>query len=81
MIDYAIAQARGKGEAPTASREGGQATTKALNMSHLPTTNGVTKLYCQLVEIHTIAIAQLVERTCWRLSDSTPSPVQAKTGR
>jgi hypothetical protein len=31
MIDYAPIQARGKGEAPTASHERGQAATKALN--------------------------------------------------
>jgi hypothetical protein len=62
MIDYAPVRARGKGETPTASHEGGgQAGAKALNASPPPTTDRVDKLYRQLVEIHTIAAAQLVE--------------------
>jgi hypothetical protein len=46
MIDHAPVRARGKGEAPTASREGGQAAAKALNASSPPTTDRVDKLCC-----------------------------------
>jgi hypothetical protein len=81
MIDYAPIQAWGKGEAPTASREGGQAAAKALNASHPPTIDGVDKLYHQLAEIHAIADAQLAECTHWRRSDSTPKLILARTGR
>jgi hypothetical protein len=65
MIDYAPVQARGKGEAPTASREGGQAAAKALNTSTPLTVDGVDTLYHQLVEIHAIVAAQLMECTRW----------------
>jgi hypothetical protein len=69
-------------EAPIASHEGGQVAVKALNASHLPTTDGVDKLYRQLVEIHAITAAQLAECPCWHRSDSTPSLVRARnTGR
>jgi hypothetical protein len=81
MIDYAPVRARGKGEAPTASGEGGQAAAQALNASPSPTADGVDKLYCQPVEIHAIAAAQLAECTHWCRSDSTPSLVWAKIGR
>jgi hypothetical protein len=40
MKDYAPIQAQGKGEAPTASREGGQAAAKALNASPLLSADG-----------------------------------------
>jgi hypothetical protein len=70
---------RGKGEAPTANREGGQVAAKALNTSPPPTTNGVDRLYHQLAEIHTIAATQLAECTRWPSSDSTLSPVRART--
>jgi hypothetical protein len=43
MKDYAPIQARGKGEAPTASREGGQEAAKALNASPLLSADGVEK--------------------------------------
>jgi hypothetical protein len=36
---------------------------KALNASPPPTADGVDKLYRQLAEIHTIAIAQLADCT------------------
>jgi hypothetical protein len=71
----------GKGEAPTASREGGQAAAKALNTSPPPITDGVDKLYRQLAEIHAIAAAQLAGCAHWRHSDSTPSLVRGRTGR
>jgi hypothetical protein len=60
-IDYAPIQALGKGESPTASCEGGQAVTKALNTSPPPIANVVDKLYHQLAEIHTIATTQIAE--------------------
>jgi hypothetical protein len=43
--------------------------------------NGVDKLYCQLVENHAIAAAQLVECAYLCCSDSTPSLVRARTDR
>jgi hypothetical protein len=81
MIDYAPVQARGKGKALTASREGGQVAAKDLNASPPLTTDRVDKLYHQLAEIHTVTTAQLAEcaRSC--RSDSTPSPVWARTGQ
>jgi hypothetical protein len=45
MINYALVRAEGKGEAPTTSREGGEAAAKALNASHPPTTDRVDKVY------------------------------------
>jgi hypothetical protein len=81
MIDYALVQGWGKGEAPTASSEGGWAAANALNASPPHTTDGMDKLYCQLAEIHTIATAQLAESARWRRSDSTPSLVQARTSQ
>jgi hypothetical protein len=81
MIDYAPIQARGKREAPTASREGAQAVAKALNASPPSTADGVDKLYYQLVEIHAIIAKQLVECIRWRRSDSTPNPVWARIDR
>jgi gamma-glutamylcysteine synthetase len=52
----------------------------ALNASPSPTADGVDKLYHQLAEIHTIAARQLAECARWCHSDSTPSPIQARTG-
>jgi hypothetical protein len=75
MIDYALVQGWGKGEAPTASSEGGWAAANALNASPPHTTDGMDKLYYQLAEIHTIATAQLAESAHWHHSDSTPSLV------
>jgi hypothetical protein len=40
------------------------------------TTDGVDKMYHQLVEIHAITTAQLVESSRRRCSDSTPSLLQ-----
>jgi hypothetical protein len=81
MIDYAPVRAQSKGEAPTASHEGGQAAAKALNASPPPTTDRVDKMYHQLAEIHAITATQLMECTCWHCSDSTPSLVCVRTGR
>jgi hypothetical protein len=44
-----------------------------------PTADDVDRLYRQLIEIHAIEGAQLVECSHWRRSDPTPSPVQART--
>jgi hypothetical protein len=68
MVDYASTQAQTKGVAPSASREGSQAeavVAKPLNASSPPTADGVDRLFHQLVEIHAITTAQLVE--CARL--------------
>jgi hypothetical protein len=82
MIDYAPARARSKGLISTPSCGWGQVeatVAKAPSTSPLPTTDGVDKLYHQLVEIHAITATQLVESTHWCRSNSTPSPVQAST--
>jgi hypothetical protein len=81
MIDYVPVQARGKGEELTASREGGLAAAKALNTSPPPTADGVDKMYHQLAEIYAITATQLAECALWCRSNSTPSPVWARTGR
>jgi hypothetical protein len=47
MINYTSRPSSGKGEVLTASHERGQATTKALSASPLPTTDGMNKLYHQ----------------------------------
>jgi hypothetical protein len=52
---------------------------KAPSASPPPTTNGVDKLYRQLVKIYATVAAQLAECARWRCSDSTPRPVQAGT--
>jgi hypothetical protein len=46
---------------PLVMRRGEGAGARALNASPPPTADRVDKLYRQLVEIHTIADAQLVE--------------------
>jgi hypothetical protein len=64
MIDYAPTQARSKGVISTPSCGWGQAeatVTRAPSASPLPTADGVDKLYCELMEIHAIAAAQLAE--------------------
>jgi hypothetical protein len=77
MIDYAPIQARGKREALTANRGGGQAMAKALSASPPPIVDGVDKMYHQLVEIHAIVGAQLPECTRWHRSDQTPRSIWA----
>jgi hypothetical protein len=64
MMDFASTPARAKGVAPTISCEESRiesATSRPSKASPLPTTNGVDKMYHQLVEIHAIAAVQLVE--------------------
>jgi hypothetical protein len=80
MMVYAPVQAMRKGEAPTASRDRGQAAAKALNASSLPTIDGADKLYRPLAEIHAIAATQLAECARWRESDQAPSPVWVEAG-
>jgi hypothetical protein len=64
MVDVASTQARAKGVAPFASREGGQTeagAAKPMSASPLPTADGVDKMYHQLAEIHAITAAHLAE--------------------
>jgi hypothetical protein len=64
MVDFISTQARAKGEAPSASREGSHtepAAAEPLSASSPPTTDGVDRLYRQLVEIKAITATQLVE--------------------
>jgi hypothetical protein len=69
---------------PLASHEGVQAkaaTAKPLSTSPPLTTDVVDKMYCQLAEIHAIAAIELVVCAHWHWSNSTPSSIQAGTGR
>jgi hypothetical protein len=52
-----------------------------MSLSPPPTADKVDRLYRQLVEIHTIVVAQLVECARWRRSTPAPSLVWASTGR
>jgi hypothetical protein len=64
MVQFTSIQDQAKEVAPPISRKGGQAeaaTAKPLSASPLPTTDGVDKMYHQLVKIHAIAITQLAE--------------------
>jgi hypothetical protein len=54
--------------------------TKPVSTSPPLTTDGVDKIYRQLVEIHIIVAMLLVECVHWRQSGSAPSPVRAGTG-
>jgi hypothetical protein len=82
MVDVASTQARAKGVAPFASREGGQTeagAAKPMSASPLPTADGVDKMYRQLAEIHAITAAHLAEWAHWRRSDPTVGLVRAGT--
>jgi hypothetical protein len=46
-----------------------------------PTADEGDILYHQLVEIHAIGVAQLAECAHWRRSESTPSPIRARTSQ
>jgi hypothetical protein len=62
MVDLPATRAQAKGAAPSANRTGGQietTTATPLNTLPPPSIDGVDKLYRQLVEIHTIVVAQL----------------------
>jgi hypothetical protein len=83
MMDFASTQARAKEVAPPSRREGCQteaAVAKPLNASPPLTADRVDKLYHQLVEIHAIAAAQLVECAHWRRSDLASNPIPARVG-
>jgi hypothetical protein len=82
MMHYAPTQARFKGSISTPSCGWGKveaAATKAPSTSPPPITDGVDKLYRQLVEIHTIAAVQLMEGARWCRSYSTYNPIRAGT--
>jgi hypothetical protein len=84
MVDFASTQDQAKEVAPPASRKGEQANAaaaKPLSTSPPLTTDGMDKMYLQLVEIHAIAAMQLAECAHWHRFDSTPSLVQAGTGQ
>jgi hypothetical protein len=84
MVDFTSTQAQAKEVALPASQKGGQVEAAiAKPVSSLPpfTTDGVNKMYRQLVEIHAIAATKLVECARWRRSDSTPSSVWAESGQ
>jgi hypothetical protein len=84
MVDFASTQAQAKEVAPSTSREGGQteaAAAKPLSTSPPFTTDGVDKMYCQLAEIHTIAVVKQAECAHWHRSNSTPTPVWARASR
>jgi hypothetical protein len=84
MVDFASTQAHAEEVAPPICHEVGQAkatVARPLSFSPLLTTDGVDKMYRELVEIHTIAATQLVECAHWCRSDSTPSSVRAGTGQ
>jgi hypothetical protein len=55
------------------------AATKSPSTSALFTTNGVDRMYRQLVEIHAIGAAQLAECAHWHQTDSTPCSARAGT--
>jgi hypothetical protein len=68
MVDLATTQAQTKGASPSINRKESQTeaiTAKPLNVLLPPPADRVDKLYHQLVEIHAIATAQLVECTHW----------------
>jgi hypothetical protein len=72
MMDYVSTPAWAQGLAPTVSREEGHAEAtmaRPPKASPPPTTDGVDKMYHQLVEIHANATAQLAE--CIRCVDLT----------
>jgi hypothetical protein len=83
IVDFTTTQARAKGAALSANREGGQTETavaKPPNALPPPFADGVDRLYHQLAETHTIATAPLVECACWRRSDPTSSPIHVRAG-
>jgi hypothetical protein len=81
MVDLTATRARVKEAASSANRKASQTKTTAatpLNALPPPSVDGMDMLYHQLVEIHTIATAQLVECAHWRRFDPTSSPVYAR---
>jgi hypothetical protein len=62
-------------------RQAEAAATKPLSALSPLTIDWVEKMYCHLAEIQAIAAVQLAECARWLQSDSTPCPIQARTGR
>jgi hypothetical protein len=84
MVDYAATRARSEGALlPPYGQLGlAEATVaRAMVSSPPPTTGEVDRLYHQLTEIHAISATQVVECTCCRHSNPTPSQVWARVGR
>jgi hypothetical protein len=69
MLDLNATRAHAKGATPSANRKAGQTSA-----------NGVDRLYHQLVDIHTNATVQLMDCACWRRTDPTSIPVNARAG-
>jgi hypothetical protein len=84
VLNVVATPAQAKGAARSADHEGGQTgatVTKTPSALPSPTAHGVDRLYLQLVEIHAIIAAQLVECTHWRQSDPTSSLIRDGTDR
>jgi hypothetical protein len=68
MVDLTTTRPQVKRAAPFASHEGGQieaASATPLNALVPPSTDGMGKLYCQLIKIYAIAPVLLAECTHW----------------
>jgi hypothetical protein len=84
MVDIISTQTQAKDLAPLVRQ--GEASTKVIATqspcaSAPLTADGVNMMYHQLVEIHAITTAQLVECARWHWADSTPCSGQAGTSR
>jgi hypothetical protein len=80
MMDFASIQARPKRVSLTSSREEGHTEAIAARPPKVaipPTTDGVDKIYHQLVEIHALTAAQLAECARWRRSNPTSNAAHA----
>jgi hypothetical protein len=76
MMDFTSTQAQAKELAPLASRGEAQAkaaAAKSPSASPPLTADEVDRMYRQMVEIHAIIAAQLVECSRWSRIDSTPT--------
>jgi hypothetical protein len=84
MMDFASTQSRAKEVAPTTSCEEGHTKADVARTpkgSHPPTADEVDKMYCQLVEMHALTVAQLAECARWRWSNLTSNADHADTDR
>jgi hypothetical protein len=84
MVGYASTQAQAKKMAPPASRGEAQDEAAVAKSPSAPpplTADGVDRMYNQLVKIHIIATAQLVECAHWHRADSTSLLAQVETSR
>jgi hypothetical protein len=83
MVFFTFTQACTKEVTSPAIREGsemGATVVKPLSVSPPLTTDGVDKMYYQLMEIHAISTVQLAECAPWRRFDPANSPVRAGAG-